>query len=107
MRAFVWLVCAVGLGYLCYRFAAWRFFAQFGLMVLLISWIVLGVAMIGQAVRRSRPEFRTKARPNLQADMMRARAQFVLQHDEQSATWIENGNPRIWQEIVLGLREMP
>lgn len=106
-RIVFWLAVFCGIGYGCYRFAAWHVLLQLALITALGAWLVIGMALVGRHVRDRGHSFKTVERPNLLPEMLKARGVFSVKHGEDNAQLAESVNPQIWKEIALGLRPQP
>lgn len=106
-RIVFWLAVLCGIGYGCYRFAAWHVLLQLALITALGAWLVIGMALVGRHVRDRGHSFETKPRTEIVPLMAHTRELFVQRYGEGHAVWTEQGNPQIWREIALGLRPQP
>jgi len=107
LRAIVWLSGAVALGYVAYRFAAWRVFFQVSLVWLLLLWVIVGGWLL------ARPgHARGQASKPSPADIellhaLSVRQAYADKHGEDMAVKAERNNPHLWREIVRTGERLP
>jgi hypothetical protein len=98
-RLLIWFCGAVGLGYLCYRFAVWHLAAQMALLALTFLWFIVGAWLVSrQHVLRDNARRDTEAM-SASARAASTRIMYSTKFGEDKAAQIDRDDPGFWVRV--------